>query len=365
MPPSPNRLLDAWHHVVPILGLAVLAAFWGRGSLSWAALALVAGALLAAVLTAVHHAEVIALRLGEPFGTLVLALAVTVIETALIVSLLLTAGAEARSIARDTVYAAIMIICNGVVGLCLLLGALRHKTLDFKVEGTLPAFSVVATLATLVLVLPNFTSSTPGPTLSPGQLAFAGSVSLCLYGVFVFVQTVRHREYFLPPSDELGSPGASPALPGTRQSVASLVLLLLALVAVVGLAKLLAPEIEGTVRRAAAPPAVVGIAIAALVLLPETWAAARVAWINRMQTSFNLAFGSVLATIGLTIPAVAVLAIVLGLPLDLGLPPKDMTMLALTIVVTMMTLSRGRATLMQGAVHLVLFATFLFLSFVP
>ena len=365
MPLAPSRLHVLWPLVAPWVGIAALAGWWGRTELALGLVLVVSAALVLAVLAAVHHAEVIALRLGEPFGTLVLALAVTVIETSLILTLMLAAGDEARTIARDTVYAAIMIICNGVVGLCLLLGALRHRVLDFRVDGTIPAFSVMTTLATFVLVLPNFTSTTAGPTLAPSQLAFAGMMSLCLYGVFVFVQTVRHREYFLPLVDETVAGAPVIPRPSPGQTWLSLALLLVALAAVVGLAKLLAPEIESAVRRASAPKAVVGIAIAALVLLPETWAAARAALRNRMQTSFNLALGSVLATIGLTIPAVAVLAITLSLPLDLGLAPKDITMLALTIVVTVMTLSRGRATLMQGAVHLVVFAAFLFLSFVP
>lgn len=323
---------------------------------------LVIAALLIAVLLAVHHAEIIALKVGEPFGTLVLALAVTVIEVSLVVALMLSGGAAAATLARDTVFATVMIICNGVVGLCLLLGAMRHRVLSFRVDGTSPALAVLATLATLTLVLPSYTTSTPGPTLSVSQLVFAGAVSLTLYVVFVFVQTVRHREYFLPMEGRSDAPLPQPA---PRTVLVSGLVLPLALLAVVGLAKLLAPAVEGLVVRAGVPQAVVGIVVALIVLLPETWAAVRAARADRMQTGFNLALGSALATIGLTIPAVVATAIALDLELELGLPGKEMVLLGLTLLISSMTLSRGKATVLQGWVHLVLFGTFLFLAVVP
>jgi len=248
---------------------------------------LIGAALIGAVVVAVHHAEVIALRVGEPFGTLILALAVTVIEVSLIVALMLSGETAASALARDTVFATVMIICNGAVGLCLLLGATRHRVLAFRVEGTSPALSVLATLTTLTLVLPTFTLSTPGPTLSSQQLVFVGVVSLVLYAIFVFVQTVRHREYFLP--IEVESEDSHTPAPSLSTVMLSIVLLLLSLVAVIGLAKVLAPGIEAAVKATAMPHAVVGIAIALIVLLPETWAAVRAAVRNRMQTSFNLA----------------------------------------------------------------------------
>ncbi len=303
------------------------------------------------------------MRVGEPFGTLVLALAVTIIEVSLIVALMLSGGTVAQALARDMVFATVMITCNGVVGLCLLLGALRHRVIAFQVEGTTPALAVLATLATLTLVMPSFTSSTPGPTLSSAQLAFVGAVSLALYAIFVFVQTVRHREYFLPAGGE-GEVGQH-GVPSPGAVWLSMLLLILSLVVVVGLAKTLAPRIEDVVRMAAIPHTVVGIVIALMVLLPETWAAVRAARRNRMQASFNLALGSALATIGLTIPAVAVTVLSLGLPLQLGLPDKEIALLALTLLISTMTLSRGHATVLQGAVHLVLFAVFLFLAVVP
>lgn len=354
--------LSRWYGWIPFAALFVLALSWGR-TLGTLAVLVVAVSLIAAVLTAVHHAEVVAHRVGEPFGTLILALAVTVIEAALVVSMILSGGEGAAAIARDTVYAAVMIVCNGVVGVCLLLGGLRHHVLVFRVDGTSPALSVLAAMSVLVLVLPSFTLTTPGPTYSSSQLAFAGLMSLVLYAAFVFVQTVRHRDYFLPVDTGDKNEHAPP--PPNAAAWLSLGLLLVCLVAVVGLAKLLAPVIQAGVKSIGAPAAVVGIAIAILVLLPETLAAARAARANRMQTSLNLALGSALATIGLTIPVVAVLSVLFGFPLALGLPAKEMVLLTVTLLVCVLTLGSGRATVLQGTVHLVLFAVFLFLAIFP
>jgi Ca2+:H+ antiporter len=330
--------------------------------MGWILILLVSAALIASVFLAVHHAEVVAHRVGEPFGTLVLAMCVTVIEVALIVSMMLSGSDANSALARDTVFATVMIICNGVVGLCLVFGSVRHHVLEFRVEGTTPPLSVLIALTTLTLVLPALTTTTPGPGYSTSQLAFAGIMSASLYGVFLFVQTVRHRDYFLPVAggeDEHAPP------PSTRKALVSLGVLLVALVAVVVLAKLLSPAIEAGVKAASAPASVVGIAIALLVLLPETAAAVKAARRNRMQTSLNLALGSALATIGLTIPVVAAVSILAGLPLALGLPAKETVLLAVTLLISAVTLATGRATVLHGAVHLVLFGAFLFLSIVP
>ncbi len=354
----------AWGLLIPLIAVGILFVVMGN-ELSGFGLTLVSIALISAVLMAVHHAEVIALRVGEPFGTLVLALAVTIIEVSLIVTLMLSGGEAISALARDTVFATVMIVCNGVVGLCLLLGAWRHRVLVFRVDGTTPTLSVLATLATLTLVLPKFTSSTSGPTLTNTQLIFTGIVALILYAVFVFVLTIRHRENFLPPDQhDLDEQDAHPR-PSVLASIMSLTFLLVSLVAVVGLAKTLAPAIEAGVNAISAPLAVVGIAIAILVLLPETLSAVRAALRNRMQISFNLALGSALATIGLTIPAVAITSLVLNLPLELGLPYKEISLLGLTLMISVMTLSRNNATVLQGTVHLVLFIVFLFLSVFP
>jgi Ca2+:H+ antiporter len=321
------------------------------------------GALILAVFAAVHHAEVVAHRTGEPFGTLVLAVAVTIIEVALIVSVMVAAPAEKAGLARDTVFAVVMIVCNGIVGLCLLWGGARHHEQGFQVHGASAALAVLAALTMLTLVLPNFATSVPGPLFSTSQLVFAGTVSLVLYGSFVFIQTVRHRDYFLagkPDNEEAHAPP-----PSNTTAAVSAGLLFAVLVAIVGLAKSLTPTLEIGVARLDVPKPVVGIVIAALVLLPEGLAALRAARANQLQTSLNLALGSALASIGLTIPVVAGVSIVIRQPLELGLGTKDEVLLALTLLTGVITLGTGRTTVLQGIVHLVIFAVFLFFAVVP
>jgi Ca2+:H+ antiporter len=325
--------------------------------------AVAAVVLFGTVFAAVYHAEVIAHRVGEPFGTLVLALAVTVIETALIVSIMLAAPEEKAGLARDTVFAAVMIVCNGIVGICLLAGGARHHEQGFQVHGASAALAVLVALTSLALIVPNYAASDLGPRYSTAQLAFAGLASLALYGSFVFVQTVRHRDYFLPMG--IDDAQAHAPAPPARTAAISVALLLVSLVGVVGLAKALTPTIESAIDHLGVPKAVVGIIIALLVLLPECLAAVNAARSNRLQTSLNLALGSALATIGLTIPAVGAVSIVLGQPLELGLEPKDQAMLALTLLLSAITLATGRTTILQGIVHLIVFAVFLFFAIVP
>lgn len=355
--------MPRWAWMVPAGAIALLAAAL-FAPLNAAMVAACAAALIGAVIAAVHHAEVVAHRVGEPFGTLVLAVAITVIEVALIVSVMLAGGPDKAALPRDTIFAAVMIITTGVVGICLLVGGLHHHEQSFHLDGANSALAALVALAGLSLVMPSFTTSSAGGTYTVSQLAFAAVSSLVLWAVFVFVQTVRHRDYFLPPANAADEDvHASP--PTTAQAWASFALLLVSLVAVIGLAKQLSPTIEAAVSAAGAPKAVVGIAIAMLVLLPETWAAVRAARADRLQTSMNLALGSALASIGLTIPAVVVAAVLLDLPLVLGLEAKDLVMLALAFLVSTITLGTGRTNVMQGAVHLVLFAAFLFLALVP
>jgi Ca2+:H+ antiporter len=317
--------------------------------------------LLASVFAAVHHAEIIALRVGEPVGSIVLAIAVTVIEVALIVSMMLAAKDGGGSLARDTVFAAVMLVLNGVVGVCLLFGGARHHEQSFQEQGASSALSVLGTLAAIALILPNYTVAAPGPFYSPAQLEFVGLVSLLLYGVFLFVQSVRHRDYFRTGQDTDGDH----LRPGPRTTAASAVLLVVALAAVVLLAKTLSPPLEQGVAAAGLPPPFVGVVIAVLVLLPEGTAAVLAARSNKLQTSLNLALGSALASIGLTIPAVAVVSLWLGDPLTLGLAPEAMTLLILTLFISTVTLATGRTTILQGAVHLVICGVFLLLSAVP
>ncbi|KUO13439.1 calcium:proton antiporter [Streptomyces sp. DSM 15324] len=361
-----RKPITRWTTLVPVLAVVLLVLTWGR-DLPVAVVVLVTAVLAASVLAAVHHAEVVAHRVGEPFGSLVLAIAVTVIEVALIVTLMVDGGDKSATLARDTVFAAVMITCNGVVGICLLVASLRHGTAVFNPEGTGAALATVATLATLSLVLPTFTTSKPGPEFSSVQLTFAALSSLTLYALFVATQTVRHRDYFLPVTrqGEVITADDHAGVPSSRAALSSLGLLGLALVGVVGLAKGVSPTIESGVEAAGLRQAVVGVVIALLVLLPETIAALRSASRDRVQTSLNLALGSAMASIGLTIPAVALASVWLSGPLVLGLGATYMVLLALTVVVSSLTVVPGRATPLQGGVHLVLFLAYLELAVNP
>jgi Ca2+:H+ antiporter len=350
-----------WTRVVPLLALVALAATWG-GKPPTVVLVVVGLLLAGAVLAAVDHAEVVAHRVGEPFGSLILAVCVTVIEVGLIVMLMTHGGKDTATLARDTVFGAAMIACNGIFGMSLLIGALRRRVASFNAEGTATMLATVATLATLTLVLPRFTTSRPGPEFSGEQLAFAGVASLALYVLFVIVQTVRHRDYFLP---EGGGADEHAAPRSDREVLLSLGLLVVALVTVVGLAKVESPAIEDAVDAIDAPQSAVGVVIALLVLLPEFLAAVRNARRDRVQTSFNLALGSAMASIGLTIPAIAVASIWLEGPLVLGLGPTQIVLLAITVAVGALTVLPGRATIQEGGVHLVLFLAFVFLAVRP
>jgi len=352
-----------WTWLIPVLSLALLVVAFIAGVGTFLGI-LCGAALIAAVVVAVHHAEVIAHRVGEPFGTLILALAVTAIEAALILSMMIEGGSDMAALPRDSIYAAVMIICNGVVGICVLLGSVAHREQTFRVEGAGVGIGALIVMSTLTLVLPVFTTSTPGGTYTTSQLAFVALTSAALWAIFIFIQTVRHRDYFIPVTNA-ADPEVHAEPPTSGQAWMSFGLLLLSLVTVVGLAKKLSPAIEHGVEVANAPRAVVGIVIAALVLLPETLAAVRAARANRLQSSMNLAIGSALACIGLTVPVVVVASIALKLPLVLGLEPKDIALLALTFLVSAFTLGTGRTYVLQGAVHLVMFAAFLLLKFVP
>jgi Ca2+:H+ antiporter len=362
---SIRSTLISWTALVPVIALIVLAMTWGR-EISGVVVVLVTALLAGAVLAAVHHAEVVAHRVGEPYGSLVLAVAVTVIEVALIVTLMIAGSGKTETLARDTVFAAVMLTCNGIIGLSILVGAFRRSVVSFNAEGTGAALATVTTLATLGMVVPNFTTSSPGPQFSPPQLAFAAVTALALYGLFVALQAGRHRDYFLSvtATGEVVDDDEH-AGPPTRTASLSLVCLLIALVAVVGNAKLVSPTIEKAVTAANLPLSVVGVIIAMLVLLPETLAAVRAARRQRLQISLNLAFGSAMASIGLTIPSIAIASIWLPLPLHLGLEPVHIVLLALTCIVTVLTVVTGRATLLQAGVHLALLSAYLFLSFSP
>lgn len=330
----------------------------------WLFEVLVVAGLIAGILAAVFHAEVVAHRVGEPYGTLVLALAVTAIEVALIVSLMIAGGEAASGLARDAVFASVMIILNGMVGICLLSGGRRHGEQYFGLYGISAALATLAAIAVLTLVLPNYTTTTPGPVYSSSQLTFIAIVSLVLYGTFVMIQTVKHRDYFLP-AEAAADEGVHAQPPSNQTALLSGALLLVCLGSVVLLAKMLSPTLEAAVADMGAPKTLVGIIIAAVVLLPESIAAYQAARANRLQTSLNLALGSALASIGLTIPAVSLVSLFTGWSLTLGIDAKSTVLLLLSLLVASLSLGTGRTTVMQGTVHLVIFAVYLFTAIVP
>jgi Ca2+:H+ antiporter len=354
--------LPLWTILAPIIAGIVLGAAGFAVGASGIFVAVIALALAGSVFAAVHHAEVVAHRVGEPYGTLVLALAVTLIEVALIVSLMIAGGTEAAALARDTVFAAVMIILNGIIGLCLLVGGLRHREQSFSLDGVSAALVALAAIVMLALVFPNYTVTTPGPYYSPSQLTLIAVVSLAIYGAFVFAQTIGHRGIFVEDDSAAESHHAPPSNAVTTLAA---ILLLACLTAVVLLAKKLAPSLESAVLRVGAPNAVVGVIIAAIVLLPEGLAALRAARANRLQTSLNLALGSALASIGLTIPAVSALSLYMHTELVLGIDNKSTLLLILSLFITAIALRTGRTIVLHGIVLLVIFVVYLFTTVIP
>ncbi|MDP3074518.1 calcium:proton antiporter [Bradyrhizobium sp.] len=317
--------------------------------------------LFGTVFAAVHHAEMIAERIGEPYGTLLLTLAVTIIEVALIATIML-GEKEVPTLARDTVFAVVMIVCNGLVGICIFIGGLRYREQDFQVTGSNLYLSVLFVMATITLIMPNYTLTTSGPSYSAAQLGFVSIVTLILYGVFLYTQTYRHRDYFVSAAAEAAESGTHAS---NRMLALSAVLLLLSLLAVVLLAKKFSLVVDVVSARIGAPPAFAGVLVALLILLPEGVAAIGAARKNDLQKSINLALGSSLATIGLTVPTVAVAAWALDKQLVLGLNEQGMVLLLLTFILSMLTFGTGRTNILFGLVHMVVFAVFVFLVFVP
>ena len=355
--------IPRWTMAAPVAAFGLVAASF---AVSHPLMAVPLGvALLACVLGAVHHAEVVAHRIGEPLGTLVLALAVTVIEVSLIVALMLTHDGGTGALARDSIFASIIIILNGMVGLCLLVGGSRHREQEFSIYGVNATLATIAAIAVIVFILPNATVTVVGPSYSTSQLAFVATAAVVLYGVFVLVQTVRHREYFLPLCDDPLDAIDRADPPTATTTVVSAAFLLVSLVAVILLAETLAPSIEAAVDDVGAPKAVVGVIVALIVLMPESLSALKAARADRLQTSLNLALGSTMATIGLTLPVVAAVSIAMGWTLVLGIDHKSTVILALSLLVATLSLGTGRTTVLQGAIHLVIFGVFLFTTFVP
>ncbi len=353
--------LPLWTIAVPVIALIADLSLHSADGLP-AAIAL-GGALIAAVLAAVHHAEVLAARVGEPFGAILLALAVTVIELGLIVSIMLGDRPE-PTLLRDTIHAVVVLVLHGVAGLCIVVGALQHREQEFRTEGAQAYLIVLLPMVAVTLVLPNFTTSAPGPYYTNSQLAFVSVVCLVLWAAFTFVQTVRHREHFTP-TGQAQMPEPQLSRPGGKVTAGATLLLLIALVAVVLLAKGVSPFIQAAVDGIGAPRALVGVLVAAIVLLPEAMTALRAAREDQLQTSINLALGSGVASIGLTVPTVAAVAWWVGSPLELGVTPGSASLLVLSFMMALITYGTGRASLLSGFVHLILLATWLFLIVVP
>jgi Ca2+:H+ antiporter len=351
----PTDRLPAWTVLAPLVALPFAFALSGSASVL-AGLVLVA-VLLVAILTAVHHAEVVAARLGEPFGAVVLALAVTVIELGLIVSILLGDQPE-PTLVRDTIHAVVALVLHGLSGLCIVVACLKHGEPAFRLQGAHSYLMVLLPMVAVTLVLPNYVHTAPGPYYTNAQLAFVSAVCLLLWLAFTFVQTVRHREHFTPSapvSDEHG------ARPSASLALASLGLLVVALLAVVLLAKGVSPFLQSGVEALGAPSALVGVIVAAIVLLPEALTAVRAALHDRLQTSINLSLGSAVSSIGLTIPTVALIAWATETPLALGVSSGGAALLTLSFLMALLTYGTGTASLLAGVVHLILLATWLFL----
>ena len=363
---SGNKTTGTRFFTLPVFALIVLAIVWSMSPPNWA-LALLGVLLIVTVFTAVHHAEVIALRVGEPFGSLTLALAVTIIEVGMIVVLIWGSANPNENLARDTVFAAIMITTNGIVGIALLVKTLKQKTAVFNASGVTGALAALVTLSVLTLVLPSVTTSSPGPTFTKVQLVFAAIVSLAIYITFIAVQTVRHRDYFLPPpkEDHTIPEESHVEPPTTKAALQSLVGLVISLVAVVGLAKVTSPLVQGVVDDYGLPQMLVAISIAMVVLLPESISAIKSARYGRTQTSLNLAYGSALASIGLTIPVIALISLFSQYQFNLGLKPTEIVLLGLTFLVSILTVVPGRATLLQSIIHLSIFGSFLMFAASP
>jgi Ca2+:H+ antiporter len=354
-----TKSIPVWTFIIPLIGWFV---YYIGHYIHWSPFFIISSiSLIGVVLSAVHHAETIAHRVGEPFGTLVLALAVTLIEVSLIVSLMFAGGKDTSVLARDTVFAAVMIILNGMIGLSIFAGGIRFREQNFVQQGISAALTTLVAISVLTLILPNFTISTPGPFYNNQQLIFVAIVTLILYGTFVLVQTVRHRDHFLKSDEE----EESYVIPSNRETWLSVLLLLLCLSAVVLLAKSLAPDLEAWVKSIGAPVSLVGVIIAFVVLLPEGLSAYKAARKNQLQRSLNLSLGSVLATIGLTIPTVSFVSLYTHLPLSLGIGTGSTVLFLLSLFVIILSLSTGKTTILQGVVLLVIFGVYIFSIIVP
>jgi Ca2+:H+ antiporter len=311
-----------------------------------------------------RHADCLAIKLGEPYGTLILTLSAICIEVVMISTAMLH-GENNPTLGRDVIFAVIMIALNGLVGLCLLLGGLRYREQHYNLQGVNAYLNVIISLAVLGLILPNFTTSTSGPTFSIEQEIFLAVVSVLLYAIFLFIQTMRHRRYFMDSSEDAAraSPAHHPLQ--LRSTSFHATMLLLYLVAVISLAEKFAIPLDNSIEKFHMPQAFGGAVIAALVLSPEGFDALGATLRNQLQRSINILFGSVLATIGLTIPAVLTIGLVTKRPVALAVQGGNLPLLLLTLAVSVVTFTSRKTNVLQGCVHLLLFAVFMLLIFVP
>lgn len=359
--------LLVWTIMIPVLSwVAYLGNHYFSGTFYSMLLSLF---LVGSVLAAVHHSEVIAYRVGEPFGTLLLAFAITVIEVALIISIMLGAkGLETSTLARDTVYAAIMIILTGIIGSCIIVGSVKFKVQYFTLQGVSTALITLTSIIFFILILPNYTISHNGGEYTWIQLVFVSLISLGLYLGFTMMQTIRHRNYFISPENnklENKEGNLLPEKPSKKEMYISILFLVLCLGIVVLLAKLLSKDVEYIVKWAGAPKSLVGVIIAGIVLLPEGMAAFRAARNNQIQTSLNLAFGSALASIGLSIPVIAITSVITGIRMTLGIDIKSAILLGLSLFIITISLATGKTNIMQGFVLIAIFLIYLFTIVIP
>jgi Ca2+:H+ antiporter len=322
------------------------------------------GVILWSAICVVRHADRLAIKFGEPYGTLILTLAAITIEVVMI-SVAMLHGANNPTLGRDSIFSVIVIALNGLVGLSLLLGGLRHREQHYNLQGVNSYLNVIMTLAVLGLVLPNFTTSTSGPNFSTQQEVFLIVVSLLLYGIFLLIQTVRHRRYFMESKDAVAAATSAHDPFQVRSTAFHAVMLLLYLIAVTLLAEKFAIPLDNSIEQFHMPQAFGGVTIAALVLSPEGLGAIRASLRNQLQRSVNILLGSVLATIGLTIPAVLTIGLITKRTVTLGVQGGNLPLLLLTLAVSAVTFTSGKTNVLQGCVHLLLFAVFVLLIFAP
>jgi Ca2+:H+ antiporter len=320
--------------------------------------------ILGSAICVVRHADCLAIKLGEPYGTLILTLSAISIEVVMISTAMLH-GANNPTLGRDAIFAVVMIALNGLVGVSLLLGGLRHREQYYNLLGVNSYLNVIMALAVLGLVLPNFTTSTKGPTFSTEQEIFLIAMSLLLYAIFLLIQTVRHRRYFME-SEDVVVPASSAHHPlQVRSTAFHAVLLLIYLVTVILLAEKFAIPLDNSIEKFHMPQAFGGAIIAALVLSPEGLGAIRASLGNQLQRSINILLGSVLATIGLTIPAVLTIGLITKRSVTLGVEGGNLPLLLLTLAVSVVTFTSRKTNVLQGCIHLLLFAVFVLLIFAP